>query len=316
MNKKTVYDIDVSGKTVFLRVDYNVPQDKNGHILEDRRIRTTVPTIRYLQEHGAAIVIGAHLGRPKGEIKPELSLKPCAERLGELLGQKVIFAPDCIGEETNELKKNLKAGDVLLLENLRFYKGEEKNNPEFTKALISYCDIAVNDAFGVSHRPHASIVGVGQSVPMVAGILLQKEIDFLSNVIDNPERPFAAIIGGAKIADKIQVIANLMEKADVILIGGGMANTFVAAEGYDMGQSLQDKDRFDLARNLMEKAKELGSSIMLPVDFTAADSFSETAQTKVLEAKDFGDPWMALDIGPKTIQMYACLLYTSDAADE
>ena len=308
MNKKTVYDIDVSGKTVFLRVDYNVPQDKNGHILEDRRIRTTVPTIRYLQEHGAAIVIGAHLGRPKGEIKPELSLKPCAERLGELLGQKVIFAPDCIGEETNELKKNLKAGDVLLLENLRFYKGEEKNNPEFTKALISYCDIAVNDAFGVSHRPHASIVGVGQSVPMVAGILLQKEIDFLSNVIDNPERPFAAIIGGAKIADKIQVIANLMEKADVILIGGGMANTFVAAEGYDMGQSLQDKDRFDLARNLMEKAKELGSSIMLPVDFTAADSLSETAQTKVLEAKDFGDPWMALDIGPKTIQMYADIL--------
>ncbi len=308
MNKKTVYDIDVSGKTVFLRVDYNVPQDKNGHILEDRRIRTTVPTIRYLQEHGAAIVIGAHLGRPKGEIKPDLSLKPCAERLGELLGQKVIFAPDCIGEETNELKKNLKAGDVLLLENLRFYKGEEKNNPEFTKALISYCDIAVNDAFGVSHRPHASIVGVGQSVPMVAGILLQKEIDFLSNVIDNPERPFAAIIGGAKIADKIQVIANLMEKADVILIGGGMANTFVAAEGYDMGQSLQDKDRFDLARNLMEKAKELGSSIILPVDFTAADSFSETAQTKVLEAKDFGDPWMALDIGPKTIQMYADIL--------
>ena len=308
MNKKTVYDIDVSGKTVFLRVDYNVPQDKNGHILEDRRIRTTVPTIRYLQEHGAAIVIGAHLGRPKGEIKPELSLRPCAERLGELLGQKVIFAPDCIGKETNELKKNLKAGEVLLLENLRFYKGEEKNNPEFTKALISYCDIAVNDAFGVSHRPHASIVGVGQSVPMVAGILLQKEIDFLSNVIDNPERPFAAIIGGAKIADKIQVIANLMEKADVILIGGGMANTFVAAEGYDMGQSLQDKDRFDLARNLMEKAKELGSSIMLPVDFTAADSFSETAQTKVLEAKDFGDPWMALDIGPKTIQMYADIL--------
>ncbi len=308
MNKKTVYDINVSGKTVFLRVDYNVPQDKNGHILEDRRIRTTVPTIRYLQEHGAAIVIGAHLGRPKGEIRPELSLKPCAERLGELLGQKVIFAPDCIGEETNELKKNLKAGEVLLLENLRFYKGEEKNNPEFTKALISYCDIAVNDAFGVSHRPHASIVGVGQSVPMVAGILLQKEIDFLSNVIDNPERPFAAIIGGAKIADKIQVIANLMEKADVILIGGGMANTFVAAEGYDMGQSLQDKDRFDLARNLMEKAKELGSSIMLPVDFTAADSFSETAQTKVLEAKDFGDPWMALDIGPKTIQMYADIL--------
>ena len=308
MNKKTVYDINVSGKTVFLRVDYNVPQDKNGHILEDRRIRTTVPTIRYLQEHGAAIVIGAHLGRPKGEIKPELSLKPCAERLGELLGQKVIFAPDCIGKETNELKKNLKAGEVLLLENLRFYKGEERNNPEFTKALISYCDIAVNDAFGVSHRPHASIVGVGQSVPMVAGILLQKEIDFLSNVIDNPERPFAAIIGGAKIADKIQVIANLMEKADVILIGGGMANTFVAAEGYDMGQSLQDKDRFDLARNLMEKAKELGSSIMLPVDFTAADSFSETAQTKVLEAKDFGDPWMALDIGPKTIQMYADIL--------
>lgn len=308
MNKKTVYDIDVAGKRVFLRVDYNVPQDKEGHILEDRRIRTTVPTIEYLLNQGASVVIGAHLGRPKGEVKPGLSLRPCAERLSELLQKPVKFAPDCINSEAQELKKNLQPGEVLLLENLRFYKGEEKNDPEFTKALIAYCDVAVNDAFGVSHRPHASIVGVGRSVPMVAGILLQKEIDFLSNVIENPERPFAAIIGGAKIGDKIQVIANLMEKADVILIGGGMANTFVAAEGYDMGESLQDKDRFDLARNLMEKAKELGSTIMLPVDFMAADAFSETANRKVLEAKDFAAPWMALDIGPKTIQMYSDIL--------
>ena len=203
------------------------------------------------------------------------------------------------------LKQSLKQGDILLLENLRFHKEEEKNGEDFAKALVEGCQVAVNDAFGVSHRAHASVVGVGKLLPMISGLLLKKEIDFLDGVIEKPERPFAAIIGGAKISDKIQVIANLMEKADVILIGGGMANTFVAAEGYDMGKSLQDKDRFELARNLMKKAKEMGSTIMLPVDFMAADAFAEDANTKVLEAKDFSDPWMALDIGPKTIRLYA-----------
>ena len=304
MNKQTVYDIQPKGKKVYIRVDYNVPHDKEGHILDDRRIRATIPTLRYFLDGGASLVIASHMGRPKGEVKPELSLAPVAQRLSELLQQPVTFASDCIGEEAAEKKQALQPGQVLLLENLRFHKEEEKNDPAFAKELVAGCDAAVNDAFGVSHRTHASVAGVGKLMPMVAGLLLKKEIDFLDGVIEKPERPFAAIIGGAKISDKIQVIANLMEKADVILIGGGMANTFVAAQGYDMGQSLQDKDRFDLAKNLMQKAHDMGSEIMLPVDFMAADAFSETANTKVLSKEEFSDPWMALDIGPKTIQLY------------
>ncbi len=304
MNKQTVYDIQPKGKKVYIRVDYNVPHDKEGHILDDRRIRATIPTLRYFLDGGASLVIASHMGRPKGEVKPELSLAPVAQRLSELLQQPVEFASDCIGEEAAEKKQALQPGQVLLLENLRFHKEEEKNDPAFAKELVAGCDAAVNDAFGVSHRTHASVAGVGKLMPMVAGLLLKKEIDFLDGVIEKPERPFAAIIGGAKISDKIQVIANLMEKADVILIGGGMANTFVAAQGYDMGQSLQDKDRFDLAKNLMQKAHDMGSEIMLPVDFMAADAFSETANTKVLSKEEFSDPWMALDIGPKTIQLY------------
>jgi len=247
MNKQTIYDIDAAGKTVYVRVDYNVPCDKDGHITDDRRIRSTLPTIRYLLKEGAAVILASHMGRPKGELNPELSLRPAAERLSELLDQPVQFADDCIGSETAAMKKALQPGQVLLLENLRFHKEEEKNDPDFAKALVEGCTAAVNDAFGVSHRAHASVVGVGKLLPMVSGLLLKKEIDFLDGVIENPKRPFAAIIGGAKISDKIQVIANLMEKADVIMIGGGMANTFVAAEGYDMGRSLQDKDRFDFA---------------------------------------------------------------------
>lgn len=305
MNKKTIYDVELSGKTVYVRVDYNVPMDKEGHITDDRRIRATLPTIEYLLGAGASgIVIASHMGRPKGEVKPELSLEPAAKRLSELLERPVQFAHDCVGKETTEMKHSLTSGQILLLENLRFHKEEEKNGQGFAASLVEGCQVAVNDAFGVSHRAHASVVGVGKLLPMVSGLLLKKEIDFLDGVIEKPERPFAAIIGGAKISDKIQVIANLMEKADVILIGGGMANTFVAAEGYDMGKSLQDKDRFELARNLMKKAKEMGSTIMLPVDFMAADAFAEEAHTKVLEAKDFSDPWMALDIGPKTIRLY------------
>ena len=304
MNKKTIYDIPVKGKKVYVRVDYNVPHDEQGNILDDRRIRSTLPTINYLLEHGAAVILASHMGRPKGQVKPDLSLKPVAARLSELLGREVRFAPSCVGEETRQMKKALKPGEVLLLENLRFEKGEEKNDEDFARELAEGCDVAVNDAFGSSHRSHASIVGVGHILPMVSGLLMKKEIDFLGGVIDHPVRPFAAIIGGAKISDKIHVIANLMEKADVILIGGGMANTFVAAEGYDMGKSLQDRDRFDLANELRERAKKLGSHIMLPVDFMAGDSFSEKAKTRVLTAEEFGDPWMALDIGPRTIELY------------
>lgn len=304
MNKQTIYDLKPEGKTIYIRVDYNVPHDKEGHITDDRRIVATLPTLRWLLDHGAALVIASHMGRPKGEVKPDLSLAPVAKRLSELLHMDVKFASDCIGEEAKEKKEALVPGEVLLLENLRFHKEEEKNDPAFAKALVEGCDLAVNDAFGVSHRSHASIAGVGKLMPMVSGLLLKKEIDFLDGVIEKPERPFAAIIGGAKISDKIQVIANLMEKADVILIGGGMANTFVAAEGYDMGKSLQDKDRFDLARNLMKKAPDMGSEIMLPVDFMAGDAFAEDANTKVLSKEEFQDPWMALDIGPKTIELY------------
>lgn len=304
MNKQTIYDLKPEGKTIYIRVDYNVPHDKEGHITDDRRIVATLPTLRWLLDHGAALVIASHMGRPKGEVKPDLSLATVAKRLSELLHMDVKFASDCIGEEAKEKKEALVPGEVLLLENLRFHKEEEKNDPAFAKALVEGCDLAVNDAFGVSHRSHASIAGVGKLMPMVSGLLLKKEIDFLDGVIEKPERPFAAIIGGAKISDKIQVIANLMEKADVILIGGGMANTFVAAEGYDMGKSLQDKDRFDLARNLMKKALDMGSEIMLPVDFMAGDAFAEDANTKVLSKEEFQDPWMALDIGPKTIELY------------
>ena len=316
MNKQTIYDLKPEGKTIYIRVDYNVPHDKEGHITDDRRIVATLPTLRWLLDHGAALVIASHMGRPKGEVKPDLSLAPVAKRLSELLHMDVKFASDCIGEEAKEKKEALVPGEVLLLENLRFHKEEEKNDPAFAKALVEGCDLAVNDAFGVSHRSHASIAGVGKLMPMVSGLLLKKEIDFLDGVIEKPERPFAAIIGGAKISDKIQVIANLMEKADVILIGGGMANTFVAAEGYDMGKSLQDKDRFDLARNLMKKAHDMGSEIMLPVDFMAGDAFAEDANTKVLSKEEFQDPWMALDIGPKTIELYVETLKNEDCRME
>lgn len=281
-----------------------MPHDEKGNILDDRRIKSTIPTLEYLLNQGASLIIASHMGRPKGEIKSDLSLTIVAERLSQLLNKSVKFANCCIGEETQRMKESLLPGEILLLENVRFHKGEEKNEDAFADQLAQGCDIAVNDAFGASHRSHASIVGVGRRLPMVAGFLMKKEIEFLNGVIDHPVRPFAAIIGGAKISDKIHVIANLMEKANVILIGGGMANTFVAAEGYDMGKSLQDKDRFNLARELKERAKKMGSRIILPVDFMAGDAFSEKAQTKVLTAKEFSDPWMALDIGPKTIELY------------
>ena len=302
--KQTIYDLDCAGKVVYVRVDYNVPHEADGTIKDDRRIAATLPTLRYLLEKGAALVLASHMGRPKGEVKPELSLAKVAAHLETLLSRPVQFANDAIGAETAAMKAALRPGDVLLLENLRFHKEEEKNDPAFAKELVAGCDAAVNDAFGVSHRAHASVVGVGKLLPMVAGLLLEKEINFLDQVISEPERPFAAIIGGAKIGDKIHVIANLMEKADVILIGGGMANTFVAAKGYGMGKSLQDPDRFDLARDLMEKAKKSGVSMLLPVDFTAGDKFAEDAEVKVLTAEEFTDPWMALDIGPKTIALY------------
>jgi 3-phosphoglycerate kinase len=302
--KQTVYDLSAKGKKVYIRVDYNVPMNEKGGILDDRRIRATLPTLEFLLKQGASLILASHMGRPKGSFVPSLSLRPAAERLSALIGRPVKMAPDCIGDETDRMKEELQAGDILMLENLRFHSGEEKNDPAFAEALIRGCGLAVNDAFGVSHRAHASIVGVGRIMPMAAGLLLKKEMDFLGAAMDQPERPFAAVIGGAKISDKIHVIANLMEKADVILIGGGMANTFVAAGGYDMGSSLLDRDRLDLARDLMKRAEKMGVRMLLPVDFVAADQFSEKAKVRIFQAKDFSDPWMALDIGPKTIKIY------------
>lgn len=306
--KQTVYDLSVKGKKVYVRVDYNVPMDEKGSIRDDRRIRATLPTLELLLKQGAALILASHMGRPEGHCVPSLSLRPAAERLSELIHRPVKFAPDCIGADTDAMKEELKSGEILMLENLRFHSGEEKNDAVFAEALVRRCDLAVNDAFGVSHRAHASIVGVGHIMPMAAGLLLKKEMDFLGAAMDRPERPFAAVIGGAKISDKIHVIANLMEKADVILIGGGMANTFVAAGGYDMGSSLMDKDRLDLARDLMKRAEKMGVRMLLPIDFIAADQFSEKAKVRIFQAKDFSDPWMALDIGPKTIRIYVEIL--------
>ena len=303
--KKTIHDIAPDNKKVFVRADFNVPLDSEGRITDDTRIKKTLPTIAYLLERHAAVILASHLGRPKGKAKPEFSLRPVAARLSELLGVPVKMAPDCIGADVQKMAAHLKPGEILLLENLRYHGEEEKNDREFSEKLASLADIGINDAFGCSHRAHASVAGITAFLPMAAGLLMEKEIRFIGGAVENPEHPFAAVIGGAKVSDKIEVISRLLPKVDVMIIGGGMANTFVAAEGYDMGRSLQDKDRFELARNLMKKAKEMGSDIILPVDFMAGDAFSEKANIKVLEAKDFSDPWMALDIGPKTIRLYA-----------
>ncbi|MBQ1249312.1 MAG: phosphoglycerate kinase, partial [Selenomonadales bacterium] len=257
MNKQTIQDVNVQGKKVFVRVDFNVPM-KDGVITNDTRVRATLPTLNYLLEQGAAVILGSHLGRPKGQRVPEFTLAPVAVRLGELLGREVKLAPDCVGEEVSAMAAELKSGEVLLLENLRYHKEEEKNDPEFAKALASLADVAVNDAFGVSHRAHASVEGITKFIPAVAGYLMEKEIKFVGQAVADPVRPFVAIIGGAKVSDKIGVIDNLLTKVDTLIIGGGMANTFVAAQGYSVGKSLLEEDKLDLARQLIAKAKETG----------------------------------------------------------
>ena len=302
--KKMIEDIQVQGKRVFVRVDFNVPL-KDGVIQDDTRIRATLPTINYLREHGAIVILASHLGRPKGERKMEYSLAPCAVRLSELLGSPVAFATDCIGEEVKGEIAKLQAGDVILLENLRFYGEETKNGEEFSKALSELAELGVNDAFAVSHRAHASVEGITKYLPMVSGYLLQKEIAFIGKAVTNPEKPFAAIIGGAKVSDKIEVISNLLPKVDALLIGGGMANTFLAAQGYSMGASLVEADKTDLAKSLITKAEELGTKLLLPVDLVVADAFSNEANHKVVALDGVEDGWMALDIGPKTEELYA-----------
>ena len=304
--KKTVKDVDVRSKRVLVRVDYNVPLDANGNVSDDKRITASLPTINYLLEQGARIILCSHLGRPKGEVKKEFSLAPVAKRLKELLpGVNIYFASDCIGEEAERKAAALKDGEILLLENLRFHKEEEKNDPEFAKKLASLAEIYVNDVFGTVHRAHASTAGVAAYLPAVAGFLIGKELSIMGGALESPERPFVAILGGAKVADKIGVITNLLNKCDTLLIGGGMAYTFFKAMGYEIGDSLLDAESIDLAKQLMETAKQKGVKLLLPVDTVVAKAFAADAEHMTVAANAIPAGWQGLDIGEKTRELFA-----------
>lgn len=305
MDKKTVRDLDVAGKKVLVRVDFNVPLNDKGEITDDTRITASLPTIQYLLEQKAAVILMAHLGRPKGQVKPELSLAPVAKHLGKLLGKKILFAPDCVGEAAQAAASKLKPGHILLLENLRFHKEEEKNDMEFAEKLASLADLYVNDGFGVSHRAHASVEGVTHFLPAAAGFLLEKEIQYVGQAVTNPLHPFVAIIGGAKVSDKIGVISNLLDKVDTLLIGGGMANTFLAAQGYKMGKSLVEEDKLDLAKELLAKAKKNKVNMLLPIDLVMAAAFAPDAEHVTEKVKNLNQAYMALDIGAETSKAYA-----------
>lgn len=305
MDKKTVRDLDVAGKKVLVRVDFNVPLNDKGEITDDTRITASLPTIQYLLEQKAAVILMAHLGRPKGQVKPELSLAPVAKHLGKLLGKKILFAPDCVGEAAQAAASKLKPGHILLLENLRFHKEEEKNDMEFAEKLASLADLYVNDGFGVSHRAHASVEGVTHFLPAAAGFLLEKEIQYVGRAVTNPLHPFVAIIGGAKVSDKIGVISNLLDKVDTLLIGGGMANTFLAAQGYKMGKSLVEEDKLDLAKELLAKAKKNKVNMLLPTDLVMAAAFAPDAEHVTEKVKNLNQAYMALDIGAETSKAYA-----------
>lgn len=305
MDKKTVRDLDVAGKKVLVRVDFNVPLNDKGEITDDTRITASLPTIQYLLEQKAAVILMAHLGRPKGQVKPELSLAPVAKHLGKLLGKKILFAPDCVGEAAQAAASKLKPGHILLLENLRFHKEEEKNDMEFAEKLASLADLYVNDGFGVSHRAHASVESVTHFLPAAAGFLLEKEIQYVGQAVTNPLHPFVAIIGGAKVSDKIGVISNLLDKVDTLLIGGGMANTFLAAQGYKMGKSLVEEDKLDLAKELLAKAKKNKVNMLLPTDLVMAAAFAPDAEHVTEKVKNLNQAYMALDIGAETSKAYA-----------
>ena len=302
-NKMSVKDIDVAGKKVLVRCDFNVPL-KDGVITNDKRIVAALPTIKYLKENGAKVILCSHLGRPKGEWLPEFSLAPVAKRLSELLECEVRMSKDVIGEDAKDISATIKEGEVALLENVRYYKEETKNAPEFAKELASLAEIFVNDAFGTAHRAHASTTGVADYIPAVCGFLIQKEIDIMGKALDNPVRPFVAVLGGAKVSDKIGVITNLLEKVDTLIVGGAMAYTFLKAEGHNVGISLCEEDKLELASELLAKAKEKGVSLLLPVDHIAADKFDENAEPVAVEGKDIPDGLMGMDIGPKSVELF------------
>ncbi len=303
MAKKTIKEIDLKGKRVLIRVDFNVPLDDNLNITDDIRIRGAIPTIKYALDKGAKVILMSHLGRPDGQVKEELRLAPVAKRLRELLNRPVNALKDCIGSYVKKAVSSMEAGDVILLENLRFHAEEEKNDPAFAKELASLGDVFVNDAFGTAHRAHASTEGVTHYLPSVAGFLLEKEIEYLGSAVDNPKRPFVAILGGAKVKDKIKVIDNLLNKVDALLIGGGMAYTFLKVQGLTIGSSKLDKEGLGTAKCALEKAAKKKIPTLLPVDHVVADKFDADANTKIVE-DNIPDGWMGLDIGPKTIKLF------------
>ena len=304
MNKKTVRDINVENKKVIVRCDFNVPLDENGVITDNRRIVGALDTIKYLLENNAKVILMSHLGRPKGQVKPEFSLKPVAVELSKLLGKEVKLANDIVGESAKELTSNMKAGEVVLLENVRFDEREEKNDLGLAKEMASLAEIYVNDAFGTAHRAHSSTAGIAEFLPAVSGFLMEKELNFLGTALENPERPFVAILGGAKVSDKIAVIDNLLEKVDTLIIGGAMANTFIMANGYNVGKSLCEEDKLDLAKELMEKAKSKNVKIILPVDAKIGKEFSKDTESKIVDVDSVPDDWSIFDVGPKTIEIY------------
>ena len=304
-NKKTIEDIDVSGKKVLVRCDFNVPLDENKNITDETRINAALPTIKYLLEHKAAVILCSHLGRPKGEFNMKYSLAPVAKRLSEKLGFEVKLAKDVIGPDAKKLAAEVKPGQAVLLENVRFHAEEEKNDPAFAKELASMADIYVSDAFGTVHRAHASTAGVAQYLPAVAGFLIGKELNFLGKAVTNPERPFVAILGGAKVKDKIGVITNLIEKVDTLLIGGGMAYTFMKATGGEIGNSLCDEERLGLALELLDKAKAKGVKLLLPVDNVCGKEFNNDTEQMVCESGKIPEGWEGLDIGPKTVELFS-----------
>ncbi|MCT6925425.1 phosphoglycerate kinase [Metasolibacillus sp.] len=310
LNKKTMKDIDVKGKRVFVRVDFNVPMEE-GHITDDTRIRAALPTIQYLVDAGAKVILASHLGRPKGEANEEMRLTAVGTRLAELIERPVTKLDESIGETVEAAIAAMQDGDIVLLENVRFHKGEEKNDPALAESFAKLADVYVNDAFGAAHRAHATTEGVAKFIPAVSGFLMQKELDVLGKALSNPERPFTAIIGGAKVKDKIGVIENLLEKVDHLIIGGGLSYTFVKALGHDVGNSLLEEDKIELAKSFIDKAKEKGVQLHMPVDAVIADEFSKDAATQVVDIDAIPADWMGLDIGPKTAANYADVIAKS-----